>query len=597
MAAESSDGRPAGDHRVFDLPGLLGTAACVLDGRGAIVAANAHAERLLRMPTARLVGHDAHDLLHRDRHGHPVARSQCALVEAFLARRTRAGSGWCLRGDGTTVELTWLVAPYENADGGGDGLSLMIMHVPVPGERAGAGSLEGSGDDGDGSALTELERLALLAETTTQLTSTLNSDETLRRLVRLVIPRLADWAVVDLITEVDEVERALVVHHEDGAFVSREDLQGPMPPLPMESLMPLSRALRGAASTLATPATYQGPPDSGIAIEQRRLFEETAMHSAAIAPIRGVRDVLGALTLGRSTRPDPLTPADLSLLEDISRRTGLALDNARLYQRQRKVAETMQRHLLPQLPSIGGLQMAARYVPAPDDSQVGGDWYDAFALAGGTTALVIGDVVGHDVDAAAGMAQVRSMLRAHAWTDRATPAAIVKRLDRSVTHLTGVPMVTLVFGALTRKEDGTWRLTWTNAGHPPPLLVTHDGRSRYLTEGHGALLSTGLTPEREDASLELPPRSTLVLYTDGLVENRSRPIDEGLERLRKHAASLAHRPLAAFTDLLLERARPADNFDDVALLALRILDPAEAELRSFESGPAPAGSIAVLRQD
>ncbi|GGT78413.1 MULTISPECIES: SpoIIE family protein phosphatase [Streptomyces] len=552
-----------GEASSLELPSRLGAAACIVDDCGMISAVNVYAEQLLGLSAAGVVGKDAHDLLHRDAHGQPLARAQCRVEEAVLARSTQAGRGWFEQGDGSLTELSWLIVPCAATwDSGAD--TLMIFHDQH------TESFATEEDAGAGPTLSELERLALLAQTTTQLTSTLDSDEALRRLVRLVVPRLADWVVVDLITEVGEVERVIVVHYEDGELISREDLEGPMPPVPEESPMPLSRALRGAASTLVTPATYQGPPDSGIAMEQRRLFEVTGMHSAAIAPIRGVRDVLGALTLGRSKRPDAMTPADLSLVEDITRRTGLALDNARLYQRQRKVAETMQRHLLPQLPSVPGLQMTARYVPSPDASQVGGDWYDVFTLADGTTALAIGDVVGHDLDAAAGMAQVRSILRAYAWTHHEPPSAIVNRLDESVMPIAGVSMATLVFGTLEQAVDGAWQLTWTSAGHPPPLLVTHDGRARYLTEGHGLLLSTGLSSNRTDAHITLPPQSTLVLYTDGLVESRDRSIDDGLDRLRRHAASLAHRPLAAFTDSLLERARPERaNDDDIAILALR----------------------------
>ncbi|MFF8811654.1 SpoIIE family protein phosphatase [Streptomyces pactum] len=557
------DGAVPGALPSTEVPALLGTAACVVDDRGVIVAVNSLAERLLGAAASDLVGGDAHDLLHRDRHGQPLARSRCRMEEAVLARRACDGRGWFRRGDGTLTELYWLVTPCA---GEGGRRATMVIFYGANAEAPG-----GQKPDLDRTTLSELDRLALLAETTTQLTSTFDSEEALRRLVRLAIPRLADWVVVDLITEVDEVERTIVAHHRDGVPFFREDLQGPMPPVPAESPMPLSRALRGAASTLVTPATYQGPPDSGVAIEQRRLFAATGMHSAAIAPIRGVREVLGALTLGRSDRPDPMSATDLSLLEDITRRAGVALENARLYQRQRKVAETMQRHLLPQLPSVPGLQMAARYLAAPDASQVGGDWYDAFTLSDGSTALAIGDVVGHDLDAAAGMAQVRSMLRAYAWTHREPPGTTVSRLDESVVPVAGVSMVTLVFGILRRTEEGGWHLSWTNAGHPPPLLVTHDGRTRFLTEGHGMLLSTGLSPSRTEAGVVLPPRATLVLYTDGLVEARGRAINDGMDRLRRHAASLAHRPLAAFTDLLLQRARPtrSENDDDVAVLTLR----------------------------
>lgn len=543
--------------------------AVVVDGDGRILAANTAALRLLRHDAAALVGQDSHDLLHRDEHGHALPRSRCLMRKALLTQGTVHGDAeWFARGDGTLIRLSWLVTPCAPGAATTGALALLYeqpQEVPPPG---GAGYA---------APLTELDRLSLLAETTTRLTSTLDADEALHRLAALTVPRLADWAVVDLLTERDEVRRVLVVEHKDGILIERSDLQGPMPPVPAESPMPLSRALRGAASTLAGPATYQGPPDSGIAVEQQRLFAVTGMHSAAIAPIRGLRDMLGALTLGRSQRRDAFTPADLPLLEDLTRRAGLALDNARLYQRQLKVAETMQRHLLPQLPVLPGLEMTSRYVPAPHASSVGGDWYDAFALAGHGHALVIGDVVGHDLDAAAGMAQVRNMLRAFAWSDPgAAPGTVVTRLDEAVMHIAEVPMATMILARIAPDDDGRWRLHWTNGGHPPPLLVTHDGRARYLDEAHGILLGTGLDRARPEAVTVLPPRSTLLLYTDGLVESPRHAIDDGLDRLRRHAASFAHRPLDAFCDSLLDEVRPRDNDDDVAMLALRTPGPAPA---------------------
>nr|WP_078591964.1 SpoIIE family protein phosphatase [Streptomyces megasporus] len=545
------------------LSDLPDAGAYVVDDQGRIVGVSARGETLLARPARDLVGRDAHSLLHRDDRGHTLPRARCLMLQAFLGGRTAQGEGeWFERGDGTLSSLSWLLTPCrldEETTG-----ALVLLHAPTSSDAVGA-------EPGDPAApLSELDRLALLAETTTRLTSTLDVDEALRRLVRLVVPRLADWAVVDLITGRDEVWRTAVVHHENGTLTHREELEGPMPPVPQESPMPLSRALRGAASALAGPEDYQGPPDSGVAVAQRELFQATGMHSAAIAPIRGLRDVLGALTLGRSEQPRAFTAAELSLLDDITRRAGLALDNARLYQRQRRIAETMQRHLLPQLPRVPGLEMTARYVPAPHAAQVGGDWYDAFVLPDGATALVIGDVIGHDLDAAAGMAQVRNMLRAYAWSQQEPPSVIVERLDRAVVQITEASMATMVLARLEESEDGQWRLCWTNAGHPPPLVVGHDGRSRFLDAGHGLLLGTGVSPSRTDASTTLPPLSTVVFYTDGLVESPGRSIDEGLDRLRRHAAALAHRPLDSFCELLLDRTRPAGNEDDVALLAVRV---------------------------
>ncbi|MFF6879202.1 SpoIIE family protein phosphatase [Streptomyces sp. NPDC012474] len=541
----------------------IGAGAYVVDEQGCIIAVNLRAEQLLVRSADDMVGHDAHDLLHRGPQGQPLPRTQCAMRQAFHAGRTaQADEDYFACGDGTLLRISWLITPYDV--GGRHAGTLVVFHTPhhpqatdpLPEPAA--------------QPLSELHRLALLAETTAQLTSTLDVDEALRRLVALVLPRLADWAVVDLITERDEVWRAVVVHSDGDTLTHHEDLQGPMPPIPEESPMPLSRALRGVASNLAGPQTYQGPPDSGIAVEQRHLFDVTGMHSAAIAPIRSTRSVLGALTLGRDKDQAAFTPADLPLIEDIARRAGLALDNARLYQRQRKVAETMQNHLLPQMPGVPGLQMTVRYLPAPDASQVGGDWYDAFPLSDASTALAIGDVVGHDLEAAAGMAQVRNMLRAYAWSQHEPPSRVVERLDEAIQHITDVAMATTIFARVEPAEEGNWQLSWTNAGHPPPLLISRDGLARYLTDGHGILLGTQTGTRRPDATVQLPPGSTLVLYTDGLIEAPRRTLDEGLDRLRQHAAALAHRPLASFTDQLLRRVRPSGNDDDVAVLAVRV---------------------------
>ncbi|WP_406173964.1 SpoIIE family protein phosphatase [Streptomyces canus] len=539
----------------------IGTAAYVVDEEGRVIAVNAHAEQLLVRPAEEFLGRDAHDLLHRDAHGHPLPRSRCDMRQAFHAGRTAQAEGEHFEcGDGSLLPVSWMITPYVVDGRGAD--TLVLVHAQRPPETA-------RRPETAPNQLPELERLALLAETTTRLTSTLDAEETLRRLLALVVPRLADWAVVDLITERDEVWRTAVVHAENGTLVRQEDLQGPMPPIPEDSPMPLSRALRGVASTLAGPQTYQQEPDSGIAVEQHRLFEATGIRSAAIAPIRSTRAVLGALTLGRAKDPVDFTTADLPLIEDIARRAGLALDNARLYQRQRKVAETMQNHLLPQMPRVPGLQMTARYLPAPDASQVGGDWYDAFSLSDGATALAVGDVVGHDLEAAAGMAQLRNMLRAYAWAHQDPPSRIVARLDEAVMHITDVTMATTIFARVEERDDGNWELSWTNAGHPPPLLISHDGLARYLTDGHGILLGTGVRTPRTDATVPLPPGSTLLLYTDGLIEAPGQTLDEGLQRLRRHAAALAHRPLASFTDQVLRRVRHVTNDDDVALLAVR----------------------------
>ncbi|MFJ2022293.1 SpoIIE family protein phosphatase [Streptomyces sp. NPDC087897] len=532
-----------------------------LDGHDRIVWANAASLAFLSCSAAEVVGRGLRALLHPG--ARPVPSPRPAGEGARTPVVTAEDRTWLARGDGSPLSVRWFPLPVDSGGGGGVRLLAFDAEEGAPGRRP-------TGPSSYTRTLSERDRLALLADTTAQLIYNIDVDESLRRVVELLLPRLADWAVIDLITETDEVNRSLVLHAHSDGLEAREDLQGPMPPVPASSPMPLSKALRGVASTIAGPKTYDVPPDSEVALEQRKLFTATGIETAAIAPVKGPREVLGAITLGRTAGEAPFTPADLELLEHIGRRIGIALENARHYQRQRQVAATMQRYLLPQLPQLTGVEMTARYLPAPDASHVGGDWYDAFPLPNGDTALVVGDVVGHDLEAAAGMAQLRNMLRAYTWALDDPPHHTVERLDQAMGHITDVSMATLVLARLTTDPAGGRILRWTNAGHPPPLLLDPAGRTRFLNDGRGILLGASANQSRRDAQVHLPPGSTLLLYTDGLIESRRQPLDTGLERLSAHAAELGHRQLDDFVDQLLMHSRPDDNDDDVALLAIRI---------------------------
>ncbi|MET8879422.1 SpoIIE family protein phosphatase [Streptomyces rubiginosohelvolus] len=549
------------EHELAAVLDRLDVGVFALDHQERIVWANAASLAFLLCAAPEVVGRGLHSLLHPDDRRLPSPRTHSKGVgtpPAPPGDRTMLA-----RGDGSPLPVRWLSLPLRPDAECGVRLRAFATDESWAKDLP-AGRAESI------RALSERDRLALLADTTAQLIYNIDVDESLRRVVQLMLPRLADWAVIDLITETDEVNRSLVVHaHADG-LTMREDLQGPMPPVPSSSPMPLSTALRGVASTLAGPRTYDVPPDSAVAVEQRKLFAATGIEMAAIAPVKGPSEVLGAITLGRTAGDEPFTAADLGLLEDIGRRIGIALENARHYQRQRQVAATMQRYLLPQLPLLGGVEMAARYLPAPDASHVGGDWYDAFALPDGDTALVIGDVVGHDLEAAAGMAQLRNMLRAYTWAQDDPPHRTVERLDRAMGHITDVSMATLILARLTTYPAGHQVLRWTNAGHPPPLLLDSTGGARFLPEGRGILLGAAVGRPRPDAHVDLLPGSTLLFYTDGLIESRRQSLDVGLERLREAAADLNPQQLDDFVDQLLVRSRPADNDDDVALLAVRI---------------------------
>ncbi|MEU6935111.1 SpoIIE family protein phosphatase [Streptomyces rubiginosohelvolus] len=547
--------------------------ACVLDNLGVgvfaldlherIIWANSASLTLLSCSAAEIVGRSLGTLIHSGARQVPPPRAPDEDTEVAIA--LPGDWTWLVRGDGSPLRVRCFALPV--APGAGNGIRLLAFGT---GEESPGPGPAGPSSSSATRTLSEPDRLRLLADTTAQLIYNIDVDDSLRKVVKLLLPRFADWAVIDLITETGEVHRSLVLHAGSDGLSVREDLQGPMPPVPASSPMPLSKALRGVSSALAGPKTYAGPADSAVAVAQRKLFAVTGIETAAIAPVKGPSEVLGAITLGRTAAEEPFMPADLDLLENIGRRIGIALENARHYQRQRQVAATMQRYLLPQLPQLTGVEMTARYIPAPDASHVGGDWYDAFPLPNGDTALVVGDVVGHDLEAAAGMAQLRNMLRAYTWAQDGPPHHTVQRLDQAMGHITDVSMATLVLARLEATPSGGRALNWTNAGHPPPLLLDPAGRTRFLGDGKGILLGTCGTRPRPQGHVQLHPGSTILFYTDGLIESRRQPLDAGLQRLKNDAADLRHRQLDDLVDHLLVRSRPADNDDDVAVLAIRI---------------------------
>ncbi|MDQ3150255.1 MAG: serine/threonine-protein phosphatase, partial [Actinomycetota bacterium] len=247
-----------------------------------------------------------------------------------------------------------------------------------------------------------------------------------------------------------------------------------------------------------------------------------------------------------------------------------AVERAQAADVRRNIADTFQRALLTPPPEVAGVEMAARYMSAGPTAEIGGDWYDAFPLAGGSLALVVGDVVGHDLTAATAMAQLRAALRGLAYDTGQAPGRLLSRLDDLVYGLGVTPFATLLLGILERTADGA-AFTWASAGHPSPLLLHPDGSTRYLDGGLSTPVGIHLAPEvrRPQASADLPVGSTLLLYTDGLIEQRRAPLDEGLKRLAAQAEGAADQSLDALCDHLLTTCL-GDTGDDVALLAVRI---------------------------
>ncbi|WP_435211236.1 PP2C family protein-serine/threonine phosphatase [Streptomyces sp. bgisy034] len=226
------------------------------------------------------------------------------------------------------------------------------------------------------------------------------------------------------------------------------------------------------------------------------------------------------LTLGRSDESEAFPIHYLALLEDIARRIGRALENARHYQRRRQVGETTQRYLLPQLPHLPGVGMTAHYLSAPEASYLGGDPYDAFHLPGGDTALVIGEVAGHDLEAAAAMAQLRNMIRAFTSSKDQPTHRIGQHLNEAMTQIADLRMATMILARLAVDAAGAWHLRWSSAGHPPPLLVGRDGLPPLPHRGQRTPPRRALLPPALGGPPH-PPR--------GLAPSSSAPMGEGVQ--------------------------------------------------------------------
>jgi len=332
--------------------------------------------------------------------------------------------------------------------------------------------------------------------------------------------------------------------------------------------------------------------------ELAELVAGTGVQAWAAVPLESRDRRIGSLSVGW-TEPPTLARADLELLSALAAQCAQALERIRAQEAERArnaavrgMAEALQRSLLTEPSEPDHLQVVVRYLPAASQAQVGGDWYDAFLLCDGRTALVIGDVTGHDRHAAAAMAQVRNVLRGVAHSSQEAPSAVLTALDRAMQDLAVDTLATAVLATIEQPEPGGARLLrWSNAGHPPPLLVGPDGSVTLLERDPDLLLGMDPTAPRTDHVQHLPDGATVLFYTDGLVERRGWLLDEGTDWLVGAVTRWAGLPPDELCDRLLGEL--AGQLDDVALLAVR-LHP-EDRPRPPEAGPrrVPPGHSAV----
>lgn len=289
---------------------------------------------------------------------------------------------------------------------------------------------------------------------------------------------------------------------------------------------------------------------------------------AIVAPLQGRGSVLGLMAV---IEPGEQVAAEESglLLESTARRVGLAMDHVRLTEGEHVLAETLQRAMLPDLDHIDSLDVWTYYSPNAEHAQVGGDWYDVVHLGEDVIGAVVGDVVGHDVEAAAAMGQLRSVLRTFA-SELHDPGTVLSRLDGMVESMRIRRPASLVYTTLqpSQVRPGDWTLRYSSAGHLPGLLVSA-GEVTEMSEARGRLMGFG-DGERSTAELPLEPGDVLVLYTDGLVERRDRPVHDGVTRLRETLLAAAAETDAAGVGEQVLRQFAAPPEDDIAVVVIRV---------------------------
>ncbi len=547
------------------------TGFIALDRDWRVTYVNAEGSRVVAVSSAELVGRQVweafpglEDLEFGRLYKHAAATGEQVEVEAYYPHL----AGW------------FDVRAVPSADG----LSLFFTEVTsrhADKERADAATA----------------RLQLLARVSESLADAgFDTEGAVARLASLVCPELCDWALVSLLEgqvlrdvgswHADPARRQLVETYMRHRLVGRTDLGA------------VDRARRTSrVVTVDSGLTEAVAPTLGDETAVRAL-RELAPESVVVVPLLARGLLIGLLTLVRGPQRPPMGADGRTLAQEIGARAGLALDNARLFDAQRGMADGLQQALLTPPPEPDHLHVVVRYQPAAREAQVGGDWYDAFLQPDGATMLVVGDVVGHDAGAAAAMGQLRGVLRTLAYSREADgPAQLLSATDRTARGLDVGALATVVLARVERVPDvpvtGVRVLRWSNAGHLPPVLLHADGTAQVLATEADLLLGVDPDTARTEHTAVVPDGSTVLLFTDGLVERRGESLDEGIARLLDVLVELKDHPLPSLCDQLLSRLSPRTGSDDagrdqggeddVALLAVRAYP--EDRPRPIEAGP------------
>ncbi|MFH8801982.1 SpoIIE family protein phosphatase [Streptomyces sp. NPDC017936] len=532
----------------------------VLDTELRFVTVNPALERINGLPAREHIGRTAGELLPGldtealETAAREVLRTGVPLLDRSTVGRTPADPG---------EDHAWSVSLYRLEDARGTVLGVAFSTVDVTTQyRAGV------------EAEAARRRLALIADASARIGTTLDLERTARELADVAVPELADVASVDLLDAVVAGRRTSLGPTEP-AVIRALAVRAAGAPHALEAADVPGQVADYAPDRLVTECVRTGRPvlvprvgDEDLvriarSPEAAALLERAGLHSYLAVPLIARGEVLGALDLKRTRTPLPFGRDDLVLARELAARAAVQIDNARWYQNARTTALTLQRSLLPSHPPVtGGLEVASRYQPAGATTEVGGDWFDVIPLDGGKTALVVGDVMGSGIDAAATMGRLRTATTTLASLDL-DPAVLLEHLDRITSGLDH-SIATCVYAV---HDPGRRQCRIANAGHLPPVRVRPGRPPELLDLPTGAPLGVGGV-EFSTTDVDFAPGDQLVLYTDGLVETRRHSLDERLDALLALLDDPA-RPLEEMCDLLLDALHHPDNHDDVALLVAR----------------------------
>jgi PAS domain S-box-containing protein len=548
---------------------------CVIsiDHEGRVIEWNPAAEETFGYPRAEVIGKEMAELIIpprlREKHRQGITRYLETGEGPLLNKR---------------VEITG-----QRANGEEIPVELAVVPVSLEGAPIFTGYLR----DITESKRAERERGELLERERTARTEAESAGKRLWQLQHITEAALSHLSLEELfdellmrIAEVLNVEiAAILLASDDGDYLTVRATLG-LTARGSRRRLRLGRGLVGRVAASGRPEFVENPRRIHLAIPELR---HKKTHSLGAVPLMVERRVTGVVLVG-STKPRTFSRDDELLLQLAADRIAIAIENARLYEREHGIAAALQRslllHRLPDIPNVG---LAARYFPGGAGVDVGGDWYDVIPLPQGRVGLGIGDVAGRGIRAATIMGQLRNAVRAYAF-EGVAPGTVLSRVNRLVNSLERTGMVTAVYLIF---DPETGDMTYSCAGHPPPLLRRAEGTVEYLNEGRSLPLGVLENSDYYEGHVALEPGDALMLYTDGLIEKHGEGIDEGMARLRSAVADAPEDLEELCEHVVLRIFEGGEISDDVAFVLIRNLSRVEPlRIRA----PAKAPSAVVLRR-